>query len=484
MAINEHRVHLKPRYGGVAGVYEPNHFLITLDSSAPYLFVNTQEKLGINEQYLPVFGHEYWHFWHNISTVSGFKAFAFTQHLLMLFGGTVIDDADGSSRGGVMLSTAEEKRATALAELQRDHDGDAGPGSVEGKPVKNFEVTGVIEHDETKPLGTKDIPNPKVRINVDVQLKDDTYVRGQSFTFGAFAIEESIAHYVQRSINKAFGSGITFITTEFPYRVLDRLFGFLVGPDVSSGFVPAALGTLALLFTHPGAALVTLMKHYAKARLIGLSDDQALAKVTDIGKKSIVKTIASVFDNDLHELERMHQGHGLAEGAMRIIGEWYRTNLSRRSVDPLFDMRQFSPSLDKTAFKNFLEEHPSCDLLQERAPNPADDTEPRDLLISFLSDTVDSFGFRLSDYLRMFQAQQHYMLSHLSTDELVFLPSAQRAVSCPFYYACPLPIRKGMIARCGNEPWMTYGSPDGLCWYGIAVASTIGKVRIRLAVKG
>ena len=55
----------------VAGSYVPNHFLIELTNQTP--FINDSDTTDM--EHFPVFMHEYWHYLHNITTISGFRAF-------------------------------------------------------------------------------------------------------------------------------------------------------------------------------------------------------------------------------------------------------------------------------------------------------------------------------------------------------------------------------------------------------------------------
>ena len=64
---------IKRKLEEAAGAYQPNHFLISLDAATPFVSGPDDDPKNDNA-HLHVFIHEYWHYWHNISTVSGFKS--------------------------------------------------------------------------------------------------------------------------------------------------------------------------------------------------------------------------------------------------------------------------------------------------------------------------------------------------------------------------------------------------------------------------
>ena len=126
--------------------YLPNHFIICLDSETPFLVFEADETNRQDNKFLSIFVHEYWHYLHNITTVSGFKSFAFTQHLLYLFSETIQNNRNGTSNGNADLSGAEAADLAALIGSQLVMEGHAGPMGFES----DWDVTSSVKDLEEK----------------------------------------------------------------------------------------------------------------------------------------------------------------------------------------------------------------------------------------------------------------------------------------------------------------------------------------------
>lgn len=108
------------RLGGVAGEYLPNHLLIRMSADAKLLASD-----GVDLAHASTFEHEYWHFLQNVTTVAGYRLFAFSQQLVALFSRTL--NEDGSSRGSETLQPEERRLLGELCAMRDAHDGDVGP---------------------------------------------------------------------------------------------------------------------------------------------------------------------------------------------------------------------------------------------------------------------------------------------------------------------------------------------------------------------
>lgn len=90
------------------GTYTPNQFIIFMSKSTPFIIRKPDGNFEQSDEDFAIFFHEYWHYLHNITTISGFKSFAFSQHILAPFSKTVVNKGDGTSSGSNNL-TSEEK---------------------------------------------------------------------------------------------------------------------------------------------------------------------------------------------------------------------------------------------------------------------------------------------------------------------------------------------------------------------------------------
>lgn len=466
------------RLENAAGVYVPNHFLLSLDAGTPFIL---PDGAGIDQEHVHVFLHEYWHYWHNVSTVSGFKAFAFTQHLLAHFGETLRSRADGTSDGGRSRSSKALEDMEVLLVLQHDLDGDAVPDDAF---LDDWDVEFVV--DDVREIPAEEVyqgrraPNPLVEVAVRCSWPDGSQ-RQETLLLGACAIEESVAYLVEEQARVSLTSAPLDPPPVFPYAVVPRVVEHIVGAKPSSDLA-ASLGTLSLLATHPGPALVALTKIYRGELDRGQSEADALAAVVARQRAAMEGPLSSILRDDLPELQSMHAGRGLMQGALAHLGSVFTKALHRRLEDPLFDVRLVYPRLTAPALMAFHQQYPPCDLLQEREGDEED--VARDELYSFDDTPPDENGHRPTDFTRSLQAQQDFVLAHLHHSGSGFVASESAAPArCPFFGACDLEFRKTRSEVCRERPWESYSGPGDGCWYSTAVAATLGTVVIRKRAK-
>lgn len=467
---------IKRKLEDAAGAYQPNHFLITLDAATPFVSGPDDDPKN-NNDHLHVFVHEYWHYWHNISTVSGFKSFAFTQHLLAHFASTLLENADGTSKGGLCMDASSASDVATLLRLALDLDGDDAPEPDWAADFDlTFTITGTREEDGALSYqGGRKAPNPRSIIEVDVRWPDGRTATDE-MVLGSLAVEESVAFLVEEQIRQDLAGTAFEAPPEFPYRVVERVYEHVVGVTAPSSYYPAALGTLALLGTHPGPALIAFTRMFKDAVATGAGEDAALQQVIARCQPILQKTIATVLASDLPELVDMHRGRGLLEGALNHVSDLYVRALKRRREQPLFDLDVVFPKAKAQALQDHQVQFPPCDLVQERdEPN----NFPRDALYSFDPTPEDSYGHRPTDYTRSFQAQQGFLYAHVDFGRGAFIDSGRAEARCPFFNACQLQFRADNPEVCGKRPWASYGGADHGCWYSTAVSASLGTVKIK-----
>jgi hypothetical protein len=104
------------RHSEAEGEYEPNHFLLRLAKETE-LVPSARGLAATDSPAFPTFFHEYWHYWWSVSTLVGFKNYAFVHDLLAHFSQTLMASGDGRSNGAASLSA--KQRADATASLRR-----------------------------------------------------------------------------------------------------------------------------------------------------------------------------------------------------------------------------------------------------------------------------------------------------------------------------------------------------------------------------
>lgn len=469
------KARLRARHAGRIGAYHPHRFLITFDPSIP--FVGADRRRNI--KYFHFFAHEYLHFWHNLSTVSGFKLFAFTQHLLAVFSRTLNPSMDGTARGSAVLEPEEIHRSSELIALITDLEGQGWPDeSTDPDDDLSFIVTRVmVDHDQDAPLATQRVPNPSAILSVETHRTGE-HPLSRELRLGAYAIEEGIAMLVEQSVARFIEDAQCPPVSEFPYRVLERTVEHIVGaPQLD--FVAAALGTLALLSTHPGPTLVVLAQQYKNNLTRGMSSDTAL--------EAVIKDTSVVRERDINrcregaaELVRMQTGRGLSEGAVEYFQEQLDTAMEVRLQDPLIDVRAaFQTENPRRSFIHLMDRFPPCNILQET--EGPEDKVMRDRIFGERFTTAR--GFETSECTRTLHAQQDFLQAHIDAESGEFLASSDARSRCPYFTACDLPLRVANADVCATQPWLSYQQPEQTCWYGVAVAASLGPVQIRKSAK-
>src|ERR1044071_278174 len=66
----------------IHGSYEPHSFIMRLSSESR---VFSTDSIADDADNRDLFVHEYWHYWHNISTVASLKTLHISQSILSIF---------------------------------------------------------------------------------------------------------------------------------------------------------------------------------------------------------------------------------------------------------------------------------------------------------------------------------------------------------------------------------------------------------------
>lgn len=458
------------------GSYTPNHFLLLLDKDTPFFATDATGAFHIDMDYFHIHVHEYWHYWQNVSTVSGFKSFAFAQHLLPSFSRTLLRNANGTSEGSASLDADTVSNVDTLLQLRHDLEGDEAPDSTLARDWQvDFRVVGFDETPASLVYFKADAPNPLITLDVECRWPDGRSERKQ-MELGSLAIEESVAFLIEEQIRKIRPNLPFDRPPAFPYRMLERVLEYIVG-EPPDPFTVVSLGTMALLTTHAGAGLVTLAQRYRDALRAGRAPMAALSQIEAIHRSSALPIFDLILGSDLRELEDMHEGRGYVESATAHYGATLRRALDRRRTDSLFDIRRLFPTATESAVIALQRDFPTCDTLQERPEIPG--TFPRDLLVSVDPTPADGHGETPSTYMRSLQAQQDFLFAHVDAISRSYVPSEQAESRCPYFGACHLPLRKAQPDICETAPWNAYDHTGGSCWYATGVAATMAKVQFK-----
>lgn len=454
------------------GSYSPHELCIEMSAEHALVDVNGN-RVDPPAETLSTFVHEYFHYLQNVSTVSGFAGYHAMQQLLALFSHTV--DGSGKSAGSSTLGGENIRRLRELVGYLDFLDGDAGPENAELKRVTNAKKT-----ERELPFGKGVARLSEVTVECEVQTAEGSTER-RKLQLGLCAIEEGLAYEIDRVVATVDGGSASQNAPSFPYLIL-RCLGEYFSPGIDR-YSLVACGVLSLLTNDPAGALVDALRDLGERRSQGAEASEALAHVQESLRESRVRAISAVLE-DVEGLRKMHAKRGVAEGAMEHVTGTFSSLLIRRLEDPLWDVRPFAGAgLDHGGLTALLHGVEPCLVIQrlpDKDDHPDDSDRPQhDFMLAFgkPGEASKNMTRRMVPVL---QCQLHYVDVHLDGDE--FVPSSevsQDDATCPFYRSCTLQLRRDHAQACKQSPWRIYGlSKEKTCWYGAAVAATLGTVKV------
>ena len=177
----------------------------------------------------------------------------------------------------------------------------------------------------------------------------------------------------------------------------------------------------------------------------------------------------------------IYEERGLLEYAMDYLSKIYKKLLNKRLENPFFDLQPFINDEKKIQqlielFRNIA----PCDAIIINKDKMNEEIS-KDILISFTGNKKwNDTSYTPTDFLRVLQCQSHFLVSHINLHKNKFISSENaNKKPCPFYTVCNLENRKKSSNTCQNEPWKVFNVKESKsCWYGVAVASTLGSVNI------
>ncbi len=475
------------RKDNTAGIYHTNQFCITLppmttmfDESG--LIFNALQTISDKKTYSS-FVHEYFHYVHNLSTVSGFMTFLIFQSLLSEFWKCLRED--GSSKGSNDFSDDDNRIFRELINELTFYNGDVEPiGITADDNIVEMNVINITETSKARKIYGKDIIRDIIIIKFHVKF-DTGQTKDIDFQLGDAAIDEGLAYEIDRfvaaEIDDKGRSSITDDAPPFPYSVLRILSEHLV-PSGMPIISRLACAKLSLLSVNPAKMLIMLLKDYEKIKGVDGFDkeNQILSKLWANAQEGATQAINTIINTEIPGFLEMHEGRGIIEDSIKALSDLYKKLLQARLKDPFYDLKPFDKNnCDIPQLTAFMKNVAPCSVIQQR--KGCHSKLERDILLSFTPEYRSPKGYSLNNVLSPLHAQMHFLLQHLSISN--FEESVRhRRNCCPFYTSCNLPNRKKKASLCLREPWKTYKSKNDNCWYGTAVASTLGKTQV-LSIK-
>jgi hypothetical protein len=455
------------------GAYAAHEFCIEMSAQHALIDAHRRRIDPLNADTWSTFTHEYFHYLQNVSTVTGFAGYHAHQQLLAHFSATI--ERNGESAGSAKLAPGEQTRLRNLLAYIQLLEGDGHlPLALES--VKEVEV------DKREfALGEGIAKLSAVHLLCDVETGTGQK-REEGFQFGLYAMEEGLAFEIDRIVAGMDGAKVDEEAAPgFPYLVL-RFLGKHLAPRIERRDL-IVCGVLALLTNDPGAALIDGLKDFHSRRSNGQSAETALRAVDRALRPARHGCINQIL-TDLQGLKRMYSDRGTSELAMSRLVDIFEVLLKRRIQDPVWDIRPFlAPAIDHAAFSSLLSTTLPCLIIQklpDDPTNPTDADKPQhDVMIAFGNSAVETTTANRRA-LPVLQCHIHYVRAHIGNGE--FLPSSKIVgddATCPFYRSCTLQLRVDHGQLCKEAPWRIYAvSEENTCWYGAAVAGTLGTVRL------
>ena len=308
----------------------------------------------------------------------------------------------------------------------------------------------------------------------EVVFRDDSVERF-TLPLGAYLIEEGLAYLLEMTIRHgslAFEEAWSLEsgTPLFPYLAYQTLCRARA-PGISA-IAALRVGLMALNTNRPGDALVRTLDAYAQLCRTDANDERVCEALRDRVEPELGEIISRILRENLDHVPPLFADRGYVTEGIALVHQWFSQGLAARRNDIWFDIAWCScDPLDAGLLLTMLRQSAPCDVIQGRV---GDDAElGRDALITFRV-PQDAATLRTLSGVRSLQAQLDYMLNHLKIppgsgrDES--WAAMSRTLPCA-NWRCERPTQK----RGASAPWRLWNR-DPTCWYGAAVAGTMGIV--------
>lgn len=449
----------------IAGHYKTNLALIAL--SRPYSFwhPNNESTLGR----WCIFAHEYSHFLHNFSTVSGLLDLVTHLRLIRYFRNTV--GTDGNSRG--MAALNDEERAEVGKWLRwREHLRGTlrpfDPGY--HRTDVQIRINATRHSRETLNFSTQPhLPLPLENSYVSFAVWSQTTPPEEcEVLFGSWHIMEALAYEIERTIFKVNEADVALIdarTDTYPYKLGRQLFQHL-SKQWPAETVMTRLCLMALQSSDPGAAFIELATEFGK-RPAGESDDVTLKRFEDITLREFRRTFAAFTHRTLQpEFNLFGSSTGPVATALATLSNMSQHYVELRATDHFFELNLFEHVLDRDHLRQLVQYYPPCPIVHE-----ANFGHPPE----FFNLSLTELSGNAVEALCAYQAFGHFMQSHLHSDG--FSATAMcPARRCIFFGACAAPQATHAPHLCQTKPWSAF-DPNDLtgCLYAAAVSAARGR---------
>lgn len=448
----------------IAGHYKRNLVLMSLAPRYSFWYAGNAPTL---ERWC-IFGHEYAHFLHNFSTVSGLWDFVTHLKLCRFFGNTV--GHDGTSHGTAALNANDQQDLARTLVCLRHLRGTVYAFNTDyHRQDVQVRFTDIRHERQVLTFTTQSEPVELESAHVSFQVwTPRTDEEPCTILLGSWHIMEALAHEIERTIVIANHADVALVdhrAKTYPYKFGRLLFEHLSRTTPSPQTLTRVC-LMALQSTDPGAAFIDLANAFA-TRPAGETEDITLQRFAAITVRAFRKSFAAMTHRTLQpEFDLFASRQGLVGRAIATLGAMCQRYVDLRAQDLFFELGLFEQTLDPDSFHALLQSYPPCPIVHE-----ADlDGRPEFFNLSRTALPQDSV-----DALCAYQAFGQFMLAHLDQDG--FRPTARCPASkCVFFGACAARPAIEAPHLCQTQPWGTFRPDDAeACLYAAAVSQARGR---------
>jgi len=425
-----------------------------------------QEPEDIRRRKLGTFVHEYFHYLHNVSSLSGIYDLISQLRMARLFRETV--DKTGKSYGSSVLPDEKQKEYVQLCNWNLHLRGGAKLSIETRRHIGNVKIKVLNVSRGTEYLSFQDPPIAAEDVTLTVEISSDSYPTGVGvMKFGTSCITEAIAWEADHVVEGADRDApVSEAVSAVPYQVARAVLEYMLQAQVSAETVMRT-SLLSLQSADPGIEFIEIAN-----RLIGKSESEQelqfeIDKIAAGQMREMIAALDRVKAMLYTELTAFERIRPLG-AAIIYLRDRCTEYIELRCSKPFLELDFLVGPLDFGKIVSLLESHPSCPVVQQ-------DTRPTKGSFMVFGRPPPSQELIVS--LGAFQGFMDFFSAHMlrssAADTAVVRPRP-----CPFFSACGAPRALADSDVCRSKPWDSFlDSPgeEGLCWYAGGVIGSMGR---------
>ncbi len=404
------------------------------------------EVINNREQYVrnsAIFLHEYLHFFHNLSTISGFYEFYLRLYIFLIFRETV--DIHGYCNSSKKLSHRKQVWLQTYYNIDKTLNGD--------NLTKNFDIDKITNLKHEFVSHVFQLENGKSIVS-NIQVNFNYKNEKVEYNIGLTAILETIAYEMMIEINPQieFSRNIPLI----PYNILKMVLEKHMG-NISREFLVKIL-ILSLQFNDPIKVLEYVVTDYANYFKVVSSD----FLISSIKKRTNIDEYRIKISEDIKNTLELFTESPVKQELERIFSYMQKAINYRNKNDFIEWSLVKNHKLNITLMNQFLKNFS---------------------LSSFVCGNkligLEGYGYKYE--INLFNAMFDFVHRHLTINGEFIAHKKLQPKACLFYDFCrtspsPLPCFNEQL--CALTPYNIYkklSDKSKGCWYSAAICACIGK---------